>query len=62
MPLHSCRFIVSLFVFALFATPLLAAEWPQWLGEKRDAIWDEKGLITKFPKDGPPIVWRKPIG
>src|SRR5262245_60985212 len=60
--LLSYRFVVSLFTFALFSSPLLAAEWPQWLGEKRDAVWEEKGLITKFPKDGPPVVWRKPIG
>ncbi len=61
-PLHSCRFVVSLCAIAFFSAPRIAAEWPQWLGEKRDSIWEEKGLITRFPKDGPPIVWRKPIG
>jgi outer membrane protein assembly factor BamB len=39
-----------------------ADDWPQWLGPKRDALWAEKGLVTSFPKDGPPVVWRKPIG
>jgi outer membrane protein assembly factor BamB len=61
-PFASSRFAVSIIAFVLFTAPVAASEWPQWLGPKRDAIWDEKGLITKFPKDGPPIVWRKPIG
>lgn len=60
--LTSSRFVYSVIVFVLLAAPVAASEWPQWLGEKRDAVWNEKGLMTKFPKDGPPIVWRKPIG
>jgi outer membrane protein assembly factor BamB len=61
-PFSSSRFAVSIVAFVLFSAPIAASEWPQWLGEKRDAVWEEKGLITKFPKDGPPVVWRKPIG
>jgi outer membrane protein assembly factor BamB len=43
------------------AAPAGASEWGQWLGPKRDAVWDEKGLLTQFPKDGPKVVWRQPI-
>lgn len=25
-------------------------------------MWDEKGLVTKFGKDGPKVEWRQPIG
>lgn len=39
-----------------------ADDWPQWLGPKRDGIWREEGILAKFPKDGPKIVWRTPIG
>ena len=56
------RYLAACFALVLLATPVVATEWPQWLGPKRDAIWDEKGLVTKFPKDGPPVVWRQPIG
>src|SRR5262245_3190006 len=49
-------------VVAFVASPAGAADWWQWLGQKRDAVWDEKGLTTKFPKDGPPVVWRQSIG
>jgi outer membrane protein assembly factor BamB len=44
------------------AGPAAATDWPQWLGPKRDAVWEEKGLAAAFPKDGPPVVWRRPIG
>ena len=37
-------------------------DWAQWLGPKRDAVWNEKGLASKFPKDGPNVLWRQPIG
>ncbi|HSQ55463.1 MAG TPA: PQQ-binding-like beta-propeller repeat protein [Gemmata sp.] len=47
---------------ALIATHATAEDWPQWLGPKRDAVWNEKGLVTSFPKDGPKVVWRVPIG
>lgn len=39
-----------------------AADWPQWLGEDRSAVWRETGIVESFPKDGPPILWRTVIG
>ena len=56
------RVVVLTSAFVLFASSAVASEWPQWLGPKRDAVWEETGLVTKFPKDGPPVVWRRPIG
>jgi outer membrane protein assembly factor BamB len=37
-------------------------DWPQWLGPKRDGVWREMGIIEKFPKAGPKVLWRTPIG
>ncbi|MEM0968051.1 MAG: PQQ-binding-like beta-propeller repeat protein, partial [Verrucomicrobiota bacterium] len=37
-------------------------DWPQWLGPDRDGIWKEGGILTTFPKNGPEILWRVPIG
>src|SRR5438067_6325469 len=37
-------------------------DWPQWLGPKRDGVWRETGILTRFPKDGPKVRWRTPIG
>lgn len=39
-----------------------AADWPQWLGPKRDAVWRETGTLDAFPDGGPKVRWRKPIG
>jgi outer membrane protein assembly factor BamB len=38
-----------------------AADWPQWMGEKRDGIWRESGIVDEFPEGGPVIKWRVPI-
>jgi outer membrane protein assembly factor BamB len=32
--------------------------WPQWRGPRRDGICDEKGLLEKWPQDGPPLIWK----
>jgi outer membrane protein assembly factor BamB len=47
---------------ALCSSPLLADDWPQWLGPKRDAVWRESGIVEKFPSNGPPVIWRASIG
>jgi outer membrane protein assembly factor BamB len=56
--------ILCLVLVALFAIeqPSRADDWPQWLGPHRDAIWRESGILDQFPKDGPPVRWRTPIG
>ena len=39
-----------------------AADWPQWMGPKRDAVWSEPNIVTDF-KNGPPKEkWRVAIG
>jgi outer membrane protein assembly factor BamB len=35
-----------------------AADWPQWQGPDRNAMSKEKGLLQKWPADGPPLAWR----
>ncbi len=39
----------------------LAADWPQWMGEKRDGVWRETGILEKFPESGLAVKWRVPI-
>jgi outer membrane protein assembly factor BamB len=36
-------------------------DWPQWLGERRDGVWREKGILDKFPEGGPKVLWRAPL-
>src|SRR4051794_28572522 len=52
----------SLVVLALSAGVAAAEDWPQWLGEKRDGVWRESGLVEKFPAGGPMRVWKEPMG
>ena len=54
---------LSAAAFALLAAlPLSAADWPQYLGPTRDAVWTETGVLKEFPKGGPKVVWRVPVG
>jgi len=34
-----------------------AAEWPAWRGPKRDGVSTETGLLKKWPKEGPRLIW-----
>src|SRR5438132_14428125 len=39
-----------------------AADWPQWLGPNRNGSSPETGLLTKWPQDGPKVLWKVPGG
>ena len=49
-------------LLALLAGTASATDWPHWLGPQGDSVWPEDGILDKFPKDGPRVVWRVPIG
>ncbi|MHB1422252.1 MAG: PQQ-binding-like beta-propeller repeat protein, partial [Gemmataceae bacterium] len=36
--------------------------WPQWRGPRRDGYVRMADLSTKWPQEGPPLLWQKPIG
>ena len=38
-----------------------ADDWPQWMGPGRDNVWNETGLLEKFPEGGPKVLWRAPV-
>ncbi|HVV72731.1 MAG TPA: PQQ-binding-like beta-propeller repeat protein, partial [Verrucomicrobiae bacterium] len=38
-----------------------ADDWPQWMGPRRDDVWREQGITSRFSTNGPPILWRAPI-
>jgi len=33
-------------------------DWPQWRGQRRDAVSDETGLLDTWPEAGPKLVWK----
>jgi hypothetical protein len=42
--------------------PPAPAGWPQWRGPHRDGVASEPGLLTAWPRSGPPKVWEIPGG
>ncbi len=36
----------------------VAGHWPQWRGVNRDGISEESGLLTEWPQQGLPILWK----
>ncbi len=49
----------ALLVTAAFAR---ADDWPQWRGLARDGVWNERGVMEKFPSAVLPHVWSAPVG
>ncbi|HTU18434.1 MAG TPA: PQQ-binding-like beta-propeller repeat protein [Gemmataceae bacterium] len=37
------------------------SDWPRFLGPTGDSISTEKGILSPWPKQGPPIVWQKEL-
>ena len=54
-------FPVMVFLIALVTQSSFADDWSQWLGDKRDSVWRESGIIKSIPKEGLKAVWRTPI-
>ncbi len=49
-------------VLLLISSPSLHADdWPQWRGHGRLAVWNETGLIDRFPETGLKVTWRVPV-
>jgi outer membrane protein assembly factor BamB len=40
------------------AAELNTNDWPQWRGPNRDGMSLQKGLVDKWPEDGPPVLWQ----
>jgi outer membrane protein assembly factor BamB len=53
---------IVLLALLLFRPSLMADDWPQWLGPKRDGIWRETRILQKFPENGPRVKWRVEVG
>jgi outer membrane protein assembly factor BamB len=56
------RTLICVVMLGAVCSAATAADWPQWLGPKRDAVWRETDLLDKFPSGGPTVLWRKPVG
>ncbi len=46
----------------LAAAGASAEDWPEWRGAGRFGLWNETGVLERFPEGGLKIEWRQPIG
>ncbi len=51
------RAVIALVLAAFVGIAAHADDWPQWRGPNRDGISKEKGLLKKWPADGPKLLW-----
>ena len=51
------------FIWLLFilAAGVSAEDWPEWRGKGRLGVWNETGVLEKFPDTGLRVEWRVPV-
>lgn len=49
--------VLSFLALAFASSSLLAADWPQWRGEKRDDHSPDKSILAPWPAKGPEQKW-----
>lgn len=61
---HRFLGVITLLLFVWLGSGRAARgdDWPQWLGPKRDGVWRETDILERFPKAGPKVLWRTPVG
>ena len=52
------RLLLAVLAAWAAASPVRAADWPQWRGPDRDGVSAETGLLAAWPKAGLPLAWR----
>ena len=52
----------SFLLALLVSTPLVAADWPQFLGPSRNGVYVGAPLNEKWPSTGLRIIWRRQVG
>ena len=48
-------------VAAVAGTALHANDWPDFRGPGRTGLWQESGILSRFPDTGIKVLWRTPI-
>ncbi len=56
------RLILTAVLAATLAGPAAAADWPQFRGPGRDGVARGETLAPAWPQEGPPVLWRRPLG
>src|SRR5262245_60669124 len=59
---QTCCWSVLMMTWGLLSLAGRCGDWPQWRGPNRDGVWEETGVLEKFPSAGVSVVWRVPVG
>ena len=54
--------ILGLALTCGLAAPLAAGDWLQWGGPRGDFTVESTPLAESWPEDGPPLLWKRPLG
>jgi outer membrane protein assembly factor BamB len=46
----------------VLALPLVAADWPQFLGPTRNGVYTGTDIAVSWPAAGPPVLWKRDAG
>jgi outer membrane protein assembly factor BamB len=55
------RLIGFLVVTISLRGTLSAEDWPEWRGRGRGGVWNESGILERFPEKGLTAAWRTPV-
>jgi outer membrane protein assembly factor BamB len=53
-----CQFLLAIGCLYIIA---VAEDWPEWRGKGRIGVWNESGILDRFPEKGLTALWRTPI-
>lgn len=56
------RVLSTSVLLLLFASQIIASDWPQFLGPTRNGVYPGNDLADTWPADGPRTVWQRKIG
>ncbi len=51
----------TLLILVCAISPAHGEDWPEWRGKGRLGVWNESGIVEKFPEEGLKAAWRTPI-
>src|SRR4030095_12454204 len=60
-PGHRIIEIIVACLLVASTSSLRAEDWPQWRGAGRLGVWNETGLVDRFPETGLNVTWRVPV-
>jgi outer membrane protein assembly factor BamB len=49
-------------ILGIFSAAVCADDWPEIRGKGRLGVWNETGILEKFPESGLKVLWRTAVG